>query len=124
MALLSRASGGIADVVRVRHPAACRQYMCCELFDGQAAPTAQIEDRPMSGRGAEGLMPGIDDVADVDEIARLLPVPEDGQGLPPQEIAQEDAQHPLVGVVESLAGAIDVVHAKGRHVEWKPKIDA
>ena len=49
-----------------------------------------------------------DDVADVDEVARLFAVLEDDRGPPVEEPRREDRRHAGVRVRERLPGAVDV----------------
>src|ERR687895_2852251 len=63
------------------------------------------------GLGLGRLEIGVDDVADVDVVARLPPVAEDGGPLAVEELAAEDGDD--AGLAEGvLAGAVDVAVAE------------
>ena len=105
-ALLARPRRGVADVVAV-----------AAMADAPRAPSpasSLIESgRPLprlkTAAGRRGYRqrahPAVDDVVDVDEVARLLAVAEDRDRLAAQQVAEEDAEHALVGIVPGLARA-------------------
>ncbi|MNW17709.1 hypothetical protein D3C71_2169850 [compost metagenome] len=66
----------------------------------------------MAGRVVERADPGVHHVVDEDEVAGLLAVSVDTDRLAADDVAQEDAQHALIGVIHRLPRSVDVVHAE------------
>src|SRR5215467_11089186 len=49
----------------------------------------------------------------MNEIPALFAVTEDRNRLPPQEIAEEDAEYALIRIIERLTWTVHVIHEKG-----------
>ena len=89
-------------------------HLAVELVDRRLLAGTDVAQQPAPLGG--GPHEGIDHVVDVDEVAGLVAVTEDGHLLAPQEALGEDRHHAglAVGI---LAGAVDVGQGQGRELE-------
>ena len=78
-------------------------------------PLRDVEGSRHAGRH-RGPGVGLDDVANVDEVARLLAIAKDGDRLAAQHLEREDRDHVAVGV-EALVGPVDVEVAQAHRLE-------
>src|SRR5690606_19220616 len=80
-ALLARPQRRVPDLVFAGRVAEGAGHVAGKLVDGTRPPAAEVEDAAL-GRGmGQDVRPGIDDILDVDEVAGLLAVAEDGYRL-------------------------------------------
>ena len=93
-----------------------------ELVDRERAPAAEIDDLAARRGRVERAHPTLHDVVDVDEVAGLLAVAEDGDRLAAQQVAGEDAEHALIRVAEGLARAVDAEHAQRCDAEIEAEV--
>src|SRR6266849_2937080 len=78
-----------------------------QLFDRCTTTASQVEHLPVRGWISNSAHPGVDHVIDIDEVARLFTVTEDGEGLIAQDIAKENAKNALVRIIQRLPRTVD-----------------
>src|SRR5712691_7780005 len=123
MALLARSSRGIDDRVVGPWATEGRQHVVGQLIYREAAPAAQVEYPSVGDRVSQGTHPCVHNIVDVHKVTRLLAITEDGEWLTAQQVAEEDAQDALIGIVQCLAWSVDVVHAEACYVEIEVEVD-
>ena len=81
-----------------------------QFVDRELAPRPHVEQEAAAPGGTTD--EGVDHVVDEEEVACLLPVAEDGDGLAALDTVGEDGDHPglAVGI---LAGTVDVGQGQG-----------
>ena len=121
-ALLSRPGRRAHDLVPPGGWPNAAMTDCGELVDRERAPAAEIDDAAARRGRVERAHPSLDDVVDVDEVARLLAVAEDGDRLAAQQVAREDPEHALIRIAEGLARAVDAEHAQRGDAEVETEV--
>src|SRR5260370_42179614 len=100
-----------------------RERLVSQLFDRHASTASEIEYLSIRSRICNGADPRVNHVIDVDEIARLFPITEDGEWLITQNISNKNTKNALVWIVERLPWTVNVVHADRVHMEGKIQVD-
>src|SRR5260370_17660324 len=100
-----------------------RERLVSQLFDRHASTASEIEYLSIRSRICNGADPRVNHVIDVDEIARLFPITEDGEWLITQNISNKNTKNALVWIVERLPWTVNVVHAERGHMEGKIQFD-
>src|SRR5262249_59838315 len=85
-----------------------------QRIDGDLDAGADVDDRVVAGVGRQRVDHRVDDVAHVHEVARLLAIVENGDGLTGQGAVEEDRDHARIPAAWILARAVDVHEAEGR----------
>jgi len=91
------------------------QNRVTERVDRGRGPAPQVENPADRSRFIEARDPRTYDIIDKDEIARLISVTVNPDGLVTQQIAEKNGQHSLVGVRQALPGTVDVEHSQAAH---------
>src|SRR5215213_3702358 len=112
MPLLARSARGVLHrIVSVRSTKR-RPDGISYAVNRQPLSAPQVDGFSVALRILKRPDPPVNDVADIDEIARLLAIAENSDSLTPQQVPQKDSQHALVRVVQRLPRAVYIVHAK------------
>src|SRR5262249_15026064 len=96
--------------------------MVSQAVDRTLLSATKVEHGAVTCRVVERAAPCINDVVDVDEVARLLTVSENRNRLSALRVSDKNAQNALVWVVDRLPRTVHVVHTEARHIERKVQI--